>query len=131
MPVAVATFAALLITKVIDFLKMLTNQAWSSAATQLSSWVAGVFVVVLVAHTSFGVSLAIAGVTLHSLNGWTQVLLGLMVASGGSITSDAIGAVAKNATPIAMRSLAPPTPLPQAVPAPQVPTSVQVPPPVA
>lgn len=93
-----AVLAALsaLVVKVTDFLRMLT--AWARGAaeqasavlTQIAAWVAGVATTMLAAHSSAIGDLTIpkVGVRLGSLDGSSQVLLGLMVASVGSFLVD-------------------------------------------
>lgn len=78
--VPLAAMGALVFT-LINFLKMVTNKQWSPALTQLISWVAGIIVVVGFAQTDWADTVTFGDRALSSLNGSSQLVLGLMAAS--------------------------------------------------
>lgn len=79
---------SLLVVKLVDFGRAVTEGAWTTARTQVIAWVAGVIAVFLAAETDFAASIAVGEWSLASLNVFSQVLLGLTVASAGSFLHD-------------------------------------------
>jgi len=83
---------ATLVLQVTDFLRELANFKTnvSSVVTQAAAWVAGIILVVLGAHAAATETLVLPGVNeaLGSLDGASQVLVGLLVASLGSTVVD-------------------------------------------
>lgn len=81
-----------LVWKVIDFLRQAANFAAnkSGVVTQLLAWIAGVLAVIVAAHADATSSLVLPGATqnLGALDGWSQVLVGLLLASTASAAVD-------------------------------------------
>ena len=80
--------ALALAVKIVDFVKYISNRDTNGIITQLAVWVSGVVVVFLLAATDFADGVEVAGMTLDSLNVWSQVLLGLTLGSTGSFAYD-------------------------------------------
>lgn len=78
--VPTAAMGALVFT-LVNFLRFLTNKDWTSAITQLTSWVAGVVVTFLVAATDWANGIDVGGTALSVLNGSSLVFVGLMSSS--------------------------------------------------
>lgn len=78
--VPLAAMGALVFT-LINFLKNVTNRLWSPVITQLISWAAGILVVMLFANTTWADTVTFGDSTLGSLNGTSQLVIGLMAAS--------------------------------------------------
>lgn len=76
-----------------QWLKSVTNGQWNAVLTQVVAWAAGVIGVVLYAHSAWGPGVHVGSVSLASLNGVSQVLVGLGVASTASAAHDAKKAV--------------------------------------
>lgn len=75
--------------KLVDWLKQLRVRDWNAIVTQFAVWVAGVFVVFLLAHSDFGHAIdTFGGVPLDLLNGWSLLLVGLTVGSSASVGYD-------------------------------------------
>lgn len=83
---------AALVKKATDTIKYITNGDVNAFVTQLVVWAIGIAFTILFAHSDFGNSIEIAGTNLSGLNVWSQVLVGLNVASVGSVGWDAIKA---------------------------------------
>lgn len=83
-----ATLTALLV-KVTSFLKYVSDGKWREALTQLVAWAAGIGVVVVAAATGVTEDLLIFGhEVLGQMNGWSQILAGLALGSGGAFAYD-------------------------------------------
>lgn len=99
----VAMFAALSATvvKVTDFLRFLAATArgekghGSAITTQVVAWAGGVAAVIVAAHSGMTEGMSVPGldVTVGSLDGWSQVLAGMMIGSAGSLAVDAKQAI--------------------------------------
>lgn len=87
-----AVVLAALIVKVIDFLRLLAKASTnvSGIVTQLAAWLGGILVVVLASHSSAtaGIVLPSTTIPLGALDGAGQVLVGMVVASLGSLIVD-------------------------------------------
>jgi hypothetical protein len=82
----------------VTFLRNLTSGEWKSAATQTTSWVAGVAGVFLVGATQWAHTITITGLSLSSMSGWSKVLCGFMVASTGNLLNDGKNALDNTAS---------------------------------
>lgn len=80
--------AVALIWKIVDFAKQVRVRDWDSVVTQAVTWGAGVAVGFILAHSDFGSSVPIAGTNLGHMNSWSVVLVGLTIASTGSVAYD-------------------------------------------
>lgn len=85
--------------KVIDFLRLVADLARDGnpttlgrVLTQLAAWVGGVAVVFLYGASDFGVTVDLGGISLADVNGWSKVLVGLVVGSAASLAKDYIAA---------------------------------------
>lgn len=87
--VPLAVFGAL-VWKFVDFLKALTNRDWNTVVTQLVVWVAGIAAVMLFAHSDFAANISVmdGGMTLATLGGVGQLIVGLSAASLVSVGVD-------------------------------------------
>jgi predicted PurR-regulated permease PerM len=87
-----AVLFATLLWQVVDFLRELTNLKTQKSAvlTQLTAWVGGIILVILASHAKVSADLILPGMStaLGHLDGSSQVLYGLMVASLGSSLVD-------------------------------------------
>ena len=81
--VPLAAFA-LLVVGVVNFLKYVKAKDWNGAATNLLAWVAGFVAVTVAGHSDFGAGIPVGDLTLADLNFWSQVFVGMTVATTGS-----------------------------------------------
>lgn len=81
--VPTVAFAALVV-QFINALRYATNRDVSGLVTIVTAWIAGVAVVMIGAHTDFAAGFSFGGVTLAASNFWTQLFVGLAIASAGS-----------------------------------------------
>lgn len=81
MPFVPLVQMAVLVFAIINFLKAVRAKDSNAALTQLTVWVAGVLVVFLVAQTDFAEGIPIGDQVLSALNGWSQLFIGLTIAS--------------------------------------------------
>ena len=81
-----------LVWKVIDFARHLVNFAANKSAvvTQALAWIAGILAVVVGAHAGATDAIVLPGVdqTLGQLDGWSQVVVGFLIASTASAAVD-------------------------------------------
>jgi hypothetical protein len=79
-----------LVTKITDFLRLLANlsQQRSAVLTQAVAWVGGVAGVFLYSASDFGPTVKIGTLLLDDVNSFSKVVLGLAVASAGSLAVD-------------------------------------------
>lgn len=70
-----------LVFTLVNFLRYLTNGDFKSAITQLVSWAAGVFVVLLVAQTDFADGISVGDQALSALNFYSLLFVGLQASS--------------------------------------------------
>lgn len=98
--------------KIVDLLKQLRVRDINAVVTQLVSWAAGVLVIELLAHTDFAPGVRVGSAHLNTLNTWSLVLVGLTVASLGSVTYDfkrAFDSTDSAAQPSLVSGLVPPS----------------------
>ena len=65
----------------VNFLKYLRARNGSAVLTQLIAWLAGIGGIALVAHTQFATDIVFGKHTLATLNGTSQLFLGLIATS--------------------------------------------------
>ena len=87
----VAMFA--LIVKLVDFLRYLRAGDLNGVLTQLSTWIGGVVVVLLVAQTAWADGIEVGDRPLSILDFWSQLFVGLTVASTASLVKDTLKSV--------------------------------------
>lgn len=109
MDFAPAVAMAVLVMKVVDFLRYARNRDLNGVLTQASAWVAGVIAVTLAAHTNWAKALPIGDMRLSELNLAAQVFVGLFAGSTGSLLTDFRKAV-DNTTSSAVPTLLDTTP---------------------
>jgi hypothetical protein len=80
--------ALALVWKLVDWAKALRVRDWNAVLTQLAVWVAGVFVIWLLASTDFAAGVKIGSMALSRLNFASLVLLGMSIGSSGSVAYD-------------------------------------------
>ena len=94
MPDFVPTLALVtLVTTTINLFRYLRGRDFNGAGTIAAAWVAGVAAVMIAAQTDFASGIAVGDRTLEGLNAWSQVFIGLSVASLGSFLTDAKKAI--------------------------------------
>lgn len=81
------------VKKLVDFVKYVLNVDVNAAVTQLTAWGSGVIVTAVGAHSDWASTLNINGHTLDTLNGWSQVLVGFVIASTAGVGWDSIKAL--------------------------------------
>lgn len=84
---------AALVLKVIDFLRYLRAADVNGVLTQLSAWIAGVVVILLVAQTDWADGIAVGDMTLATINIWSLIFYGLTAGSSASLVKDVVKAV--------------------------------------
>lgn len=82
-----ATLAAL-VWKFVSVVKMITGKDLTGTITQALTWAAGIIAVVIAAQADAVSATQVFGSALGDLDGWSQVLAGLMLASGASVGYD-------------------------------------------
>jgi hypothetical protein len=98
---------AVLVFAIINFLKAVTNQQWSSAITHIVVWAAGVLVVFLAANTDFAEGISVGDQLLSQLNGWSLLFVGLTISSLAAFSNEVKQAL-DNHDSAAKPSLVPP-----------------------
>lgn len=78
----------LLLKKLGDFIKQVTNRDVNGALTQLAFWGVAIVVVALVAQTDFADGFSVGDQSLASLNFYSLVFVGMFVGSGGGAFHD-------------------------------------------
>lgn len=79
---------AALVLAVINFVKFAKAKDTNGMVTQLSVWIAGVAVVLLVAHTDFAAGLTVGDMTMASLNVYSLVFVGLTLGSSATVLNE-------------------------------------------
>lgn len=82
-----------LILKLIDTLRYAGARDVNGVITQLSTWAAGILVVLLVAQTDWADGIAIGDRSLGTLGFWSLVFYGMSAASAASLAKDTLKAV--------------------------------------
>lgn len=88
MDIAPALLLATLLWKIVDLLRMLRGRNWSGVLTLLAAMLAGVIVVPLAAQSELFEQFEVNGLVLTDIDGWSQVFLGLTIASFASSLVD-------------------------------------------
>jgi hypothetical protein len=104
--------ALALIWKLVDFAKQVRVRDVDAVITQLVTWGAGVVVTFILASSDFGDGILVAHSALGKLNGWSLVLVGLTIASTGSVGYDfkrALDATDSSAQPSLVSGVQPST----------------------
>ena len=81
------------VKKVVDTLKYATNGDVNALVTQVVTWVTGMVMTWIGANADISKDLAVNGVALGSLNGWSQVLVGFVLASTAAVGWDTMKAI--------------------------------------
>lgn len=79
--------------KLVDFVRQLRGKDTNAVLTQLLAWLAGVAVVFIGSHVDVAAGVEIANQSLDQLSLWSQIVLGVVVGSLGSVGKDALKAV--------------------------------------
>jgi hypothetical protein len=82
-----------LILKVIDLLRYARARDANGVLTQLSTWIAGVVVILLVAQTEWADGIMVGSLALGKLGFWSLVFYGMSAGSVASLTKDTLKAV--------------------------------------
>lgn len=82
-----------LIKKLVDFIKYAVNGDINAVVTQLVAWVLGIAVAFIAANSDWGSTIDVGGKSLASLNAWSLVLVGFVLASTAGVGWDVIKAV--------------------------------------
>lgn len=89
MEVFTAATLAALVVKITSVLKYLSAGQFREALTQVVPWVAGILVAIVAANADVASGIVIWGdMALGQLDGWSQVLAGVALGSGGSLVYD-------------------------------------------
>ena len=75
---------ALLVSQVVDLIKFISNGNKNGIVTTLTSWLAGVLVLLLFAQTDFASAIQVGDAQLDTLNIWSLVVIGLTLSSTAS-----------------------------------------------
>jgi hypothetical protein len=91
-PFLLPVFVASMIKKVTDLVAFASAKDWKAVAKQVIAWAVGVASVALVKASGFADDYVLPGVNqaLSDLNAYGTVLIGVLLASGGSVVSDVI-----------------------------------------
>lgn len=84
---------AALTLKLVDFLRYARAGDTNGIFTQLTAWIAGVVVVLLVAQTAWADGIPVGDMNLGNLGFWSLVFYGLAAGSGASAVKDGLKAV--------------------------------------
>lgn len=84
--------------KLVDFVRQLRGKDTSAVLTQLLAWASGIAVVFIGAHVDVAQGIEIANHSLDQLSLWSQIVLGAVVGSLGSIGKDTLKALDRNQT---------------------------------
>lgn len=84
---------AALILKLVDFARYARNRDLNGVFTQAVVWAAGIAVVGMVAQTAWANGFVFSGVPLSKLGFWSQVFVGLSLASTTSLIKDTLKSV--------------------------------------
>ncbi len=82
-----------LILKLIDFMRYARGGDVNGMLTQLSTWVAGVLVILLVAQTDWAKDIPIGDYSLGTIGFWSLVFYGMSAGSAASLAKDTLKAV--------------------------------------
>lgn len=82
--VPAAAMSALVVT-IINFLRYARAADVNGALTIIMSWAAGIGSVMLAAQTQFAGQIGIGASSLAGMSGWSQVFIGVTVASAGGV----------------------------------------------
>lgn len=82
-----------LILKLIDFLRYARAGDVNGVLTQLTTWGAGVLVIVLVAQTDWAAGIQVGEFNLATLGFWSLVFYGMSAGSAASLAKDTLKAV--------------------------------------
>ena len=103
-PVITVVGATLLLTvvhKFTDVLKYITNKDWNGFVTTVATWGLGIAAVFTLAATQFANTVQLTDtMSLGVADGWTKILAGIMLASGGSTVYDFKNAFDNTATAV-------------------------------
>jgi hypothetical protein len=91
-PFLLPVFVASMIKKVTDLVAFASAKDWKAVAKQVLAWIVGVLTVALVRASEVANDYVLPGVNkaLGDLNAAAVVLVGVLIASGGSVVSDII-----------------------------------------
>lgn len=84
---------AVLIYKIVDFIRYVRAADINGVITQLAVWIAGVLVVFLVAQTNWASGVGVGDMNLANINAWSLLFYGLSVGSGASFIKDTLKSV--------------------------------------
>ncbi len=87
-----------LVKKFVDFLRYATNRDVNGVVTQLVAWTAGVGAVLIGAQTQWANDITVGSATLAHLSFWSQLFVGLTLASAASFAADTLSAVNTSVT---------------------------------
>ena len=79
--------------KLVDFVRQLRGRDTSAVLTQILAWAAGIAVVFIGANVDVASGIEVANQSLDQLSLWSQIVLGTVVGSLGSLGKDALKAL--------------------------------------
>lgn len=99
-PFLLPVFVASAIKKVTDFVAFVTAKDWKAVLKQVVAWVTGVAAVATVKAAGFADDYVLPGLNqaLSDVNAYGTVLIGFLLASGGSVVSDFIASRDNNSS---------------------------------
>jgi hypothetical protein len=89
---------AALAKKIVDFVRQIRGRDTSAILTQLLAWASGIAVVVIGANVDVASGVEIANQSLDQLSIWSQVVLGTVIGSLGSVGKDVLKALDNSQT---------------------------------
>lgn len=89
---------AALAKKIVDFVRQLRGRDTSAILTQLLAWASGIAVVVIGANVDVASGVEIANQSLDQLSIWSQIVLGTVIGSLGSVGKDVLKALDNSQT---------------------------------
>lgn len=111
---------AALVLKLIDFAGYAVNRDTNGVRTQLVAWGAGIIATLIYAHSDWARGFSFGGLSLHQMNTWSQIIVGVQFASVASAGHD-LRKVFGNHNTVAVPTLLPPRstpPIPPPIPSP-------------
>lgn len=89
---------AALAKKLVDFVRQVRGRDTSAILTQLVAWASGIAVVVVGANVDVASGVQIANQSLDQLSIWSQLVLGTVIGSLGSVGKDVLKALDNSQT---------------------------------
>lgn len=92
-----------------NFLRNLSGRNWNGVLTQLVAWVSGYVAVILVVHAGVAGDVPVFGKTLGTLNGYGQLIAGLLASSLFGVVQNGFKAIDQAQTSAVPNLIPPPS----------------------